>query len=97
MIEQKDDQQISDLVREVRFVPETVRADRLLQVFQQSRKHLAVVIDEFGGVAGVVTLEDVLETLTGDIIDETDEFADLQEAARKRQRAYLLNRGSSAR
>jgi CBS domain containing-hemolysin-like protein len=97
MIEQKDDQRISDLVREVRFVPETVRADKLLHVFQQSRKHLAVVIDEFGGVAGVVTLEDVLETLTGDIIDETDEFVDLQEAARKRRGAYLLNRGSSAR
>ena len=89
LIEGKDDLPVSALVREVLFVPENVRGDKLLQVFQKNRRHLAVVIDEFGGVAGVVTLEDVLETLTGEIVDETDTIADLQAEARRRNEALL--------
>ena len=57
-------------------------ADRLLSLFQTSRKHLALVVDEYGGVSGVVTLEDVLEILTGEIVDETDKVIDLQEEAK---------------
>ncbi len=88
-IEQKEAQTISDLARDVQFVPETARADELLRTFRASRQHLAVVIDEFGGIAGVVTLEDVLENLTGQIMDETDEVINLREAIRKRRRQLL--------
>ena len=86
-------QKIADLTRPVRFVPETIRADKLLKVFQETREHLAVVLDEYGGVAGVVTLEDVLEILTGEIVDETDRSVDLQEIARKKRQRILKSRG----
>ena len=83
MIEQKADYPVSTFVREAQFVPERTPADKLLELFRESRQHLAVVMDEFGGVAGVVSLEDVLETLTGHILDETDQVRDLREASRK--------------
>jgi CBS domain containing-hemolysin-like protein len=78
------DQAVADFAHEAHFVPESVRADNLLREFQKTRQHLAVVVDEYGGVAGVVTLEDVLEVITGEIVDETDKVVDLQEHARKR-------------
>lgn len=84
MVEGKRDRKIAEFIRKVRFVPETIQADRLLKLFQKSRSHLAVVVDEYGTVSGVVTLEDVLEVLTGEIVDETDRIIDLQAAARKR-------------
>ena len=93
MINGDNDQKIADLVRQVRFVPESIRADKLLKVFQETREHLAVVLDEYGGVAGVVTLEDVLEVLTGEIVDETDRSVDLQEIARKKRSRLLKYRG----
>jgi CBS domain containing-hemolysin-like protein len=89
LIEGHQDQLLTKLTRPARFVPETVRADQLLTSFQESHEHLAVVVDEFGGVAGVVTLEDVLEVLTGEIVDETDRVADMQEWARQRRKAIL--------
>lgn len=85
MLEGKTDQPVTDFMHEVHFVPETKRADTLLSFFRESRQHLAVVVDEYGGIAGVVTLEDVLEVLTGEIVDETDRVANLQEVARKRR------------
>lgn len=93
MIEGDGDRQIDNLKRPVHFVPETNRADKLLKVFQENREHLAVVLDEYGGVAGVVTLEDVLEVLTGEIVDETDRNVDLQEIARKKRLRLLKSRG----
>jgi putative hemolysin len=55
------------------FVPETKRADALLQEFQAKRLHMAIVVDEFGGTAGIVSLEDLLEEVVGEIADEYDE------------------------
>jgi putative hemolysin len=55
------------------FVPESKRADALLQEFQAKKLHIAVVVDEFGGTAGLVALEDLLEELVGEIADEYDE------------------------
>ena len=92
-IEGDGDRTIDTLKRDVHFVPETNRADKLLKVFQENREHLAVVLDEYGGVAGVVTLEDVLEVLTGEIVDETDRNVDLQEIARKKRLRLLKSRG----
>lgn len=70
---------LKQLARPVAFIPETARAMTLLQRFQSERSHLAVVVDEFGGMAGIVTLEDLLEELVGEIRDEFDiEEAEIQ-------------------
>ncbi len=85
----QDDLPLSQLMRPVRFVTETLSLDRLLPKFLQSRVHLYVVLDEYGGVAGVVSLEDLMEEMLGkEIVDETDEFEDMRELAR-RQRERL--------
>lgn len=93
LIQGRGQQLVRDVVRPVRFISETERADKLLQEFQTAREHLAVVVDEYGGVSGVVTLEDVLEVLTGEIVDETDRSIDMQTLARQRQRQLLQSRG----
>lgn len=62
-----------NLLREPLFVPETKRVDDLLREIQESRKHLAIVVDEFGGTKGIITLEDIVEEVLGDIQDEFDE------------------------
>ena len=62
----------SDIVRETLFVPETMPLNQLLQAFRDARKHIAIVVDEYGGTQGIVTLEDVLEELVGEIHDESD-------------------------
>lgn len=85
MVEAKYDQPIVSFKHEPQFVPESTHADRLLEVFQKTRRHLVVVLDEFGGTAGVVTLEDVLEVLTGEIVDETDTVIDLRHVMRRRR------------
>jgi len=64
---------VANLLRPAHFVPETKRLDELLQEFQQKRNHMAVVLDEFGGVSGLVTIEDVLEEIVGEIVDEYDD------------------------
>lgn len=61
-----------ELVRKPLFVPETKPVNDLLQMFQQLRTHIAVVLDEYGGVSGLVTIEDVLEEIVGEIDDEYD-------------------------
>jgi CBS domain containing-hemolysin-like protein len=62
----------TSLLRDPYFVPETKPVDVLLQEFQATRNHMAIVLDEYGGVAGVVTMEDVLEEIVGEIVDEYD-------------------------
>ncbi len=70
---------------EVSFVPDTVSANRLLETFLKNREHFSVVVDEHGGMAGVITLEDVLEQLVGEIVDEHDRDVDLRVKARMQQ------------
>ena len=62
-----------DLLREPFFVPENKKLDDLLSAFQEKKNHLAVVVDEYGGTSGIVTLEDVIEEIVGDINDEFDD------------------------
>ena len=68
--------EIRGLIRPVRLIPESKRLNVLLREFRSSRHHLAVVVDEYGGVAGLVTIEDVLEEIVGDIDDEHDDESD---------------------
>jgi magnesium and cobalt transporter len=63
---------LSDIIRPVLFIPESKRLDVLLKEFRKNRNHMAIVVDEYGGVAGVVTIEDVLEQIVGEIEDEFD-------------------------
>lgn len=63
---------IGELIREAYFVPETVQADALFRDMQKKRIHMAIVVDEYGGMSGIVTMEDLLEEIVGNIYDETD-------------------------
>ncbi len=69
---QGEDFDLSALLRPSNVVPESKRLNVLLREFRQNRNHMAIVIDEYGGVAGLVTIEDVLEEIVGEIEDETD-------------------------
>lgn len=93
MVEGQHDHMVAEFVHETKFVPETIRADQLLPMFQKTRQHLAVVVGPYGGISGVVTLEDVLEVVTGEIVDESDTIEDLQEFARKRREHVLSKTG----
>jgi len=64
---------VRDLIFEPYFVPESVRADVLFRDMQAKKSHMAVVLDEYGGTAGLITMEDLLEQIVGNIYDETDE------------------------
>lgn len=67
---------VTDMLRTTMVVPESKRLNVLLREFREKRNHMAIVIDEYGGVAGLVTIEDVLEEIVGEIEDETDTEAD---------------------
>ncbi|MBN2102692.1 HlyC/CorC family transporter [bacterium] len=69
---QSKEQTLSDLVRKPYFVPESKPIDELLREFQKERIHMAIVVDEYGGTAGLVTMEDVIEEIVGEIRDEYD-------------------------
>lgn len=65
---------LAKLVRNPLFISETARSDSLLRLLQKNQLHMAIVIDEFGNTAGVVTMEDLLEEIVGDIVDEHDDI-----------------------
>ncbi|MFP4398404.1 MAG: CBS domain-containing protein, partial [Desulfonatronovibrio sp.] len=89
----QDDVMLETLMKPVNFVVETMALDRLLIKFLESRMHLFIVIDEYGGTAGLVTLEDVLEEILGkEIVDETDEVEDMRELARQRRKQLISHR-----
>lgn len=76
MLAGRDTFRLADIVRPATIVPETKRLDILLREFREQRYHMAVVVDEYGGVAGLVTIEDILEEIVGDIADEKDHEPD---------------------
>jgi CBS domain containing-hemolysin-like protein len=88
-----DGRPLAAVMREPAFVPDSKRVDELLKEMQAQRKHMAIVVDEYGGTAGVVTIEDILEEIVGEITDEYDaeEIPDVEEldAGRLRLAARL--------
>ena len=73
----REDQSLGKVMRPVIYVPETYKAYSLLRDFRQNKSHLAVVVDEYGGTSGIVTMEDILESIVGDIQDEYDKEENL--------------------
>ncbi len=71
-----EDFSLDQVIRPANIVPESKRLNVLLREFREKRYHMALVIDEYGGISGVVTIEDILEEIVGDIEDETDEDED---------------------
>lgn len=83
----EDETRISEIMFETLFIPETASAADALQLFLKNHQQLAVVVDEYGSVAGVVTMEDIMESIIGQEIFEPDDPAiDMRELARQRQR-----------
>ncbi len=84
---------VVELIRPVRFIPENKPVNRLMREMQAEKFHLAIVADEYGAVAGLVTLEDCLEELVGEIVDEhDDEDADVEQLV---DGAYLVDGGTA--
>lgn len=97
MTKGETNKKLSEFMQPVRFVLESQTVDHLLLEFLEERQHLFVVLDEYGGLAGVVSLEDVLETMLGrEIVDESDTEPDLRALARKRRMALIQNNNSSS-
>ena len=78
------------MMRTVSFVPESKRVNVLLKDFKRKHQHMAVVADEYGGVSGLVTIEDILETIVGEIDDEHDE-AEGAHIVKQDERRFLVN------
>jgi CBS domain containing-hemolysin-like protein len=86
LAEDETEKNLSNLMRPIHFVAETARLNMVLGEFLELKQHLFAVIDEYGGLAGLISLEDILEEILGrEIMDESDEVADKQELARKRR------------
>lgn len=71
-LENKDEFNISDVIRKPYFVPESKKLDSLLKEFKRLHVHIAIAVDEYGGVSGIVSMEDIIEEIVGDIQDEFD-------------------------
>lgn len=76
LLEDCEDFSLKRFIRPVTIIPESKRLNVLLREFREKRYHMAIVVDEYGSVAGLVTIEDILEEIVGDIEDETDEDED---------------------
>lgn len=93
IIKKKDAFLLKDILRIPYFVPETQKISDLLHEFQHQHSHLAIVLDEFGGTSGMVTLEDIMEELVGEIQDEYDEEKPMVEKISSKE--YIVNAHSA--
>ena len=91
----KEDIKLKDLNREVYFIPESAGVDKALDKFLHRHQHLLMVVDEYGDIEGLISMEDVLETILGvEIMDEGDKIADLRMLAKQRRdKRIMMNKG----
>jgi putative hemolysin len=82
---------VASIEREVAFVPETKRGYELLREMQREQQHMRIVIDEYGGVAGLVTIEDLLEEIVGNIRDEHEDDVAVEEPQREAEGGWLMS------
>ncbi len=88
----RGDMKLRDFVRDVYFIPENAELDNALDQFLRRRQHLFIAVDEYGGVEGLITMEDVLETILGvEIVDEADRVVDLRVSAKSRRDKRIAN------
>ncbi len=93
LAEGNNDMPLTELMRPVHFVVETAPLNRVLMEFLELRQHLFVVLDEYGGLSGLISLEDILEEILGrEIIDESDEVPDKRALARQRRKRLVARR-----
>lgn len=90
----QDDLPLARLMRPVHFVPETAPLDRVFIDFFENHQHLMVVVDEYGSVTGVISLEDIIEEILGrEIVDESDKNKNMREFARLKKRISPVQTG----
>ncbi len=89
LIEYRNLIMLQDIIRPAYFVPETKKISQLMRELQQQQIHMAVVIDEFGGTEGIITMEDILEEIVGEIHDEYDE--ELRDIEQTADGSFLVN------
>lgn len=82
LLEHRDLILLQDIIRPAYFVPESKKISQLLREFQQKKAHLAIVSDEYGGMEGIITIEDIMEEIVGEIHDEYDEVSKAAEPSR---------------
>ena len=82
---------VAQLQRPAAFVPETKKVNELLREMQREKQHMRIVIDEYGGVAGLITIEDLIEAIIGNIADEHDEAEDDDEPVREPDGSYVVS------
>jgi CBS domain containing-hemolysin-like protein len=94
MIKKKDSESLGKIKREISVVTENMSIQQIFDKLMEDKEHIALVVDEFGGMSGVLTMEDVIETLLGmEIMDESDKVEDLQLLARKKWETRAKNLG----
>ncbi len=92
IVNKQENIKLRELSREVYFIPDNIDLDRALENFLERREHLFVVVDEYGGVEGLITMEDVMETLLGvEILDEADQVDNLRELAKQRRDQRIIS------
>ena len=90
-------EKVREILRKPFIVPESKKINKLLQEMQKTKKHIAIVTDEFGGVIGIATIEDIIEEIVGDINDEYDDEHDIPKLDKKNENIFMIDRERDTR
>ena len=90
-------EKVREILRKPFIVPESKKINKLLKEMQKTKKHIAIVTDEFGGVIGIATIEDIIEEIVGDINDEYDDEHDILKLDKKNENIFMIDRERDTR